>query len=115
LEKYVKIPFKHALPSKENIVKRDNHQCQYCGKHVSTAAATLDHIIPESRGGKNTFRNLVTACLKCNTFKADRTPEEAKMKLMNAPFTPTNSNLISKYIKYSGKEEWSRWCFDMKD
>jgi len=115
LNKYVRIPFKQPLPSKENIVKRDNHQCQYCGVHVTISSATLDHVHPVSRGGKHTFRNVVTACRKCNGGKADRTPQEAGMKLISTPFTPTNSNLISKYIKYSGREEWKRWNFDLSE
>jgi 5-methylcytosine-specific restriction endonuclease McrA len=49
----------------------------------------LDHVIPKSRGGKNDWTNLVTSCFKCNLKKADKTPEEARMKMKHKPFAPT--------------------------
>ena len=54
---------------------------------------TIDHVIPRSRGGGNTWSNLVTCCKKCNQKKRDRTPEEANMKLLNEPRRPKNSVL----------------------
>lgn len=62
--------------AKAYVRQRDNFTCQYCGKYGNT----VDHIQPKSRGGGDTWGNLVTSCSPCNNFKADRTPEEAGMK-----------------------------------
>lgn len=61
--------------SREFILQRDNYTCVYCGK----PGRTMDHIFPKSRGGRETWGNLATACRECNGRKADRTPEEANM------------------------------------
>ena len=66
---------------RRNIFLRDGHKCGYCGKK----GTTIDHILPKSRGGKNTWENLVTACQSCNNRKRDRTPEEAGMTLLTTP------------------------------
>ena len=58
-------------------------------KQTNIIPLTLDHVIPKSRGGKNDWTNLVTSCFKCNLKKADKTPEEAKMKMKHKPFAPT--------------------------
>lgn len=68
------------------ILERDNHLCAYCGEK----ATTVDHIIPKSRGGGNTWDNLIAACFPCNNFKDNRTPLEAGMDLMFMP-TPLSS------------------------
>ena len=75
--------------SRRNVFKRDAHTCAYCGRRSSDL--TLDHVIPRSRGGHNTWDNLVSACQDCNHRKADRTPEEAGMKLLRKPAKPSQS------------------------
>lgn len=60
------------------ILHRDKNACGYCGAH----ATTIDHIFPKSRGGLDTWENLISACLECNQRKRDRTPEEAGMKTL---------------------------------
>jgi len=72
-------------PSRQAIFKRDKHSCQYCGVH---GELTLDHVMPRSRGGEDSWENLVAACIRCNNRKGDRTPEEAKMLLRCAPRAP---------------------------
>lgn len=71
--KYVKKEYTKLPPSRENIYKRDNYECVYCS---STKNLTLDHVIPQSKGGKDGWHNLVTACRTCNGEKADLTLEE---------------------------------------
>ena len=66
------------------IYMRDKFRCQYCGEKKAVAALTLDHILPRSRGGDNSPVNIVTACLKCNNRKSNRTPEEARMPLLTS-------------------------------
>ena len=69
-------------PSRHLVFKRDRHTCQYCG---DKGELTLDHVMPQSRGGQDTWENLVTACSPCNHSKANRTPGEANMKLLTVP------------------------------
>ena len=80
-------------PSRNNILWRDKNQCQYCGVIESPRDMTIDHVIPRSRGGENTWSNLVTCCKRCNQKKGNRTPEEANMSLLNKPVKPRNSVL----------------------
>lgn len=75
--------------NRPNLIKRDNSQCQYCAKFLSRADTTIDHVLPKSRGGKTSFLNCVIACKTCNNIKDNKTPEEAKMKLLNKPSMPT--------------------------
>ena len=86
LQRYVRIPYRGIALSRHNIMKRDAFQCLYCG---STKNLTLDHMIPKSRGGDSSWTNLVTACMRCNTRKGDRTPEEAGLTLKQKPKKPS--------------------------
>ena len=75
IPKYVKND-KHKLPpSRQNIFKRDGYQCVYCGDREKKKL-TIDHVVPQSKGGKNTWTNLVTACNSCNHAKADMSLQE---------------------------------------
>ena len=93
LNRYVKFRFSYATCNRSNILWRDENTCQYCGKLGTSENLTLDHILPRSRGGKNTWQNLVAACKKCNQKKANRTPSESKMRPLKAPKRPRNSVL----------------------
>jgi 5-methylcytosine-specific restriction endonuclease McrA len=75
--------------SRMSIFRRDNFQCQYCGVGFTRQELTVDHILPRAQGGKSTWLNIVAACKPCNWKKADRTPEQAGMKLLNQPKIPT--------------------------
>lgn len=80
--------------SRSNVFKRDQYVCQYCTKKFSSNQLTIDHVIPKCKGGPKNWTNIVTACKKCNMKKADRTPEEANMPLLNNPVIPTWKNQI---------------------
>lgn len=67
---------------------RDLYTCQYCGGQPGRHELTVDHVMPRSRGGTTTWENVVTACGPCNRRKGDRTPEEARMKLLSEPARP---------------------------
>jgi 5-methylcytosine-specific restriction endonuclease McrA len=71
--------------SRAGVLKRDGHRCAYCGAH----ATTVDHVLPRSRGGRNTWKNTVAACEGCNQRKADATPAEAGMRLRVTAYAPT--------------------------
>jgi 5-methylcytosine-specific restriction endonuclease McrA len=91
---YDKVPTVSTF-SKRNVFKRDKYTCQYCGKQSRNL--TIDHVVPKSKGGESTWKNVVTACEPCNKKKADKTPDEAGMRLLNKPYRP-NLN-ISSMIK----------------
>ena len=88
LKTHYKIPRLVAKFNRVSVFRRDMYLCQYCGEQVTARSATLDHVIPTSRGGKNCWTNCVTACHPCNSKKRNRTPEEANMQLMETPFAP---------------------------
>lgn len=84
LLEYRHVPFRPGdagAPSWARIKLRDGKRCAYCGGHGDT----IDHVVPRSRGGTDTWDNLVCACRSCNNRKADRTPVEAGMKLRWTP------------------------------
>ncbi len=86
VKKYIKRS-KRFVPNKRNVFLRDNYTCQYCGCEKPDFL-TLDHVMPQSRGGRNTWENLVCACRDCNFKKGNRTPEEAMMPLLKKPTEP---------------------------
>jgi hypothetical protein len=68
---------------------RDRNLCAYCGQVYDNKHLTIDHVLPKSRKGKNTWVNCVTACKPCNTAKGNKTPEEARMHLRYVPYAPS--------------------------
>jgi 5-methylcytosine-specific restriction endonuclease McrA len=72
--------------SRQGVLNRDNRTCGYCG---SREGRTVDHILPTSRGGKNTWQNTVASCDPCNQIKGNRTPQEAGMRLLVKPAAPS--------------------------
>ena len=83
---YVRVPRKRVELNRGNVLRRDGHQCQYCG--IRKGPLTLDHVVPKMRGGIDSWENLVAACVKCNNKKGSRTPEEANMPLLKKPKRP---------------------------
>ena len=85
LTRYVRVPYRSRAPlSRQGVLARDGHRCQYCG----SAAETLDHVVPRSRGGRHAWENLVAACRRCNHTKADRTLDELGWTLDRMPAAP---------------------------
>jgi len=77
------------------LFRRDQNLCMYCGKEFSDRELSCDHILPTSRGGTNTWVNVVAACKRCNHYKQDRTPEEAHMELLALPFEPNSAEYLA--------------------
>lgn len=75
--------------SRVNIYARDGYRCQYCGDKCAVNELTYDHVVPRSRGGKTSWENIVSCCYACNRTKANRTPAEAKMRLLATPVRPS--------------------------
>jgi len=103
LKRMVRRPRGRLSLSRHNILKRDGYTCQYCGSRAKIL--TIDHVLPRSRGGTDSWENLVTACLNCNTRKGDRTPSEAGMPLMRQPRPPSYLAWITYELPYI-PEEW---------
>ncbi len=74
--------------SRANLYARDEYHCQYCYKKFSDKELTMDHVKPAVKGGKKTWENIVTACIKCNQKKSDKSLEDAGMKLLTKPRIP---------------------------
>lgn len=80
--------------TKRELFRRDHHMCAYCGHIFAEKKLEMEHIMPQSRGGPNSWDNLVTSCNGCNNFKRDRTPEEAGMKLLYTPYEPNRAEWL---------------------
>ena len=76
-----------------NVFLRDRFSCQYCGKKFPTQELTFDHLVPRSRGGTTNWKNVVTACSRCNLRKGNHLPESVKMYPKNKPRVPSNYEL----------------------
>mgnify|MGYP000850509271 CR=1 FL=1 len=92
---------------RRNIFKRDHQTCQYCGSRPGTSELTIDHVLPRSLGGTSTWENCVLACVSCNAKKANRTPEQAHMRLRRSPSRPTWKPLYS--MAGVRIESWSKF------
>ena len=95
---------------------RDDYSCVYCGRHRSQLRGrqflTRDHVIPTSRGGENTWENVVTACSPCNNRKGDRLPREAGMRLRDTPGEPNYVHLVWAVRRVTPiQEKWIRMFY----
>lgn len=108
LVKMVRMAFGKSVPlTKSNIFVRDNFTCQYCGKKFKkkSKSLTIDHVIPKSKGGRNTWDNLVTACGSCNAYKGNMTPNKIGLTLLKKPVKPTIGEFIQLRAKQSGLDK----------
>ena len=100
---YVKYVYRRLRVNRHRIYKRDGYRCVYCG---NTKQLTIDHVIQKSKGGKHTWENSVTCCIKCNLKKSDRTPEQAGMKLSIRPEEP---NIFVESMNSSLEKVWKEY------
>ncbi|WP_030908840.1 HNH endonuclease [Streptomyces sp. NRRL F-5126] len=104
--RYVRVPFRRQAPwSRRGVLVRDGHRCAYCGRRAST----VDHVTPRSRGGADSWLNTVASCAECNHRKADRTPEQAAMPLLRAPFTPSPADAMLLSLRSGERSELPEW------
>jgi len=104
LLRYITIPFRKVHLNRQNIFRRDKYKCVYCGEKTKNKL-TIDHVTPKSKGGNNTWQNLVTCCKSCNIKKDDKTLEEVGMTLNTVPYRPTYIQFV-KNITISYKDDW---------
>ena len=116
LRSYINVPRRQAHWSRRGVLVRDSFTCIYChavpgtavkGKVLAKSDFTVDHIIPRSRGGKDTWTNTACACYQCNHRKGDRLAHEAGMKLAWEPKTPRTSYLVIAIG--NGHDAWKRY------
>ena len=109
LRQYVRVPYKQLPLTRRNLFHRDGHRCQYCGS--SADQLSIDHVVPRSRGGLDTWDNVTTACLPCNVRKGNRTPREASMPLMGKPHRPLSSLRFeaARQISAGRHGEWAKY------
>lgn len=113
-----RLRFRHRKPrfTRDNLLSRDGHRCQYCARGVSRAEATYDHVLPRAQGGRTTWENVVIACVRCNQKKGGRTPEQAGMKLLSVPKRPHHlPDPIRVTLAYQKgmPPSWRAWLLDL--
>ena len=107
---YIKVPINCAArckPSRVMIYKRDRNSCQYCG---STTRLTIDHVLPRSKGGDDSWENLVVACSSCNTKKGNRLLEHTSMRLFRQPRAPWNK--VAFDLSNCNVPEWREYSYE---
>ncbi len=102
---YSKMPVVTPRPTKESIRKRDGGVCQYTGRQISWKDGNIDHVVPRTKGGKNTFENMVWCHKEINSKKGDKTPEQAGLKLIRKPKAP-RAVPVSSTIQIAHHPSW---------
>jgi len=117
---YAKVPKAGVKLNRRNLFARDRNRCQYCGRRFPSGELSLDHVIPRSQGGSNTWDNIVCACVKCNVRKGGRTPDQAGLSLITPPRRPARSPVLtvkmsdSKYASWKQFLDFAYWNVELK-
>lgn len=88
LKRYGERPPRRVNFNRPNLWRRDEFSCQYCGATLPGSKLQVEHVLPRSKGGPTTWENCVAACGDCNAQKADKTPDQAGMRLRKQPHKP---------------------------
>ncbi|MFO0638948.1 MAG: HNH endonuclease [Polyangiaceae bacterium] len=107
LVRYERTPRLAIRLTRRNLMIRDDFQCQYCQKRPPTRDLNIDHVQPRSRGGGDTWENLVIACRTCNLKKGWKTPEEANMRLLKKPVRPRWA--LTTHLVMSTETRFPEW------
>lgn len=112
LRSYIQLPYRPIPYSRKNILLRDDFRCQYCGERFTADELTLDHIKPISRGGTDSWNNVVAACKRCNHKKGNHLPEDIGMRLIGRPQKPTLPSFLH-LVRLMGekREVWRKYLF----
>lgn len=106
---YSALPMKEVKFTRHSIFERDDYVCQYCGTRHREDQLNLDHVIPRDKGGKTSWENIVTSCIRCNSRKANRLPHEAGMRLHHKPARPKYRPFVSFMVKEREDEAWGHF------
>ncbi|MEL6714027.1 MAG: HNH endonuclease [Planctomycetota bacterium] len=97
---------RQVLPfTRRNLVRRDQAQCQYCGRRPTTSELSIDHVVPRALGGETSWENCVLACVHCNRRKGSKLVHDANMRLMKAPAAPQWSPIF----EVAGAQQREAW------
>ncbi len=112
LSRYRKIPQRRHDATRRGVLARDQYTCQYCNAQSPAARLTIDHVVPRSRGGGDTWENLVACCAPCNRRKANRTPIEAGMALARPP-RASQLHTTRQMMRSMGAEDpkWRKYLY----
>ncbi len=103
---YDRLPDKEVKFTRKNIYDRDGNRCQYCGKKFEPKHLNLDHVIPQDRGGKTTWENIVCSCITCNMRKSNKSPRQAGMKLIKTPRKPRWHSFVMVKFRSGMDSSW---------
>ena len=112
---YERLPRLEVKFTRRNVFMRDKFTCQYCAKVLPDTKLNLDHVIPRDKGGKTTWENIVTSCVKCNTRKSNKLPRDADMYPLNPPFAPRWRPLYGLQENGLADESWDHFLHMGKD
>ena len=112
LKSYIYIKTKRIPLTRKNIIQRDNYICQYCGKYSKDI--TIDHIIPKVKKGKDSWENLVSACINCNLKKGNKLISQINMKLLRKPCKPSYIYQLQKHVNKTN-HSWKPYLFMEKN
>jgi 5-methylcytosine-specific restriction endonuclease McrA len=104
-----RMPKKEVKFTRHNIFERDRNTCQYCGQIFERKDLNLDHVIPRDRGGPTSWENIVCSCIRCNTQKANRTPQEAAMHLVRKPKRPKWRPFVQVNLGMPHHDSWKHF------
>lgn len=107
LERYERAPRFGVRLTRRNLLLRDRYRCQYCGGEPGVRDLNVDHVVPRSRGGRDSWDNLVISCRSCNLYKGKNTPDEAGMRLLSTPSKPRWS--AAAHIALTTRTPFSEW------
>ena len=106
---YDRLPKQNLHLNRRNVLARDGHACQYCGRHFPIHQLSLDHVVPRSRGRNDHLGKYRLRLPGCNVRKGGRTPHEAKMKLVRHPIKPKRNPLLALKMDNPKYESWRTW------
>ena len=109
---YDRLPEQQVKLNRRNLFARDRNRCQYCGHFYPSSELSIDHVMPRSQGGPDTWENLVCSCVRCNARKGGRTPDQARMKLIRRPVKPKRNPLIAIKLGHDKYASWKAFLND---
>ncbi len=109
LRRFDRIPLKEVKFNRRNIFERDAYKCQYCGGQYAEGDLNLDHVIPRDMGGKTSWENIVTSCVRCNSRKANRLPHQAGMHLTRKPSRPRHRTFAHSVPNVDTLPDWNHF------
>jgi 5-methylcytosine-specific restriction endonuclease McrA len=106
---YEKLPRMEVRFTRRNVFLRDKHTCQYCARIFNEPELNLDHVMPRDKGGRTTWENIVTSCIRCNTRKANKLSHEVNMHPLRKPVAPRWRPMFALRENTRSDESWTHF------